>query len=166
VPTVTSVAANVAAKAGNTVTVTVPDVPVIKEVAVSVAVTVWLPAVFKVTLKLPAPLVSIASAGKVAAASLEVSATVGVALVITFQFASTALTVTVKTVPAVCAAGVPVLPVVVPGAAVSPGSRICSFVATGGPIAIKPGVFKPVAKVETAPPGVTSKISSFPALAT
>ena len=45
----------------------------------------------------------------------------------TFQLASTALTVTLKAVPAVWAAGVPVLPVVVPGAGVSPGANNCSF---------------------------------------
>ena len=44
-----------------------------------------------------------------------------------FQLASTALTVTLNEPPAVCAVGVPVLPVAVPGAAVSPGSRIWSF---------------------------------------
>ena len=45
-----------------------------------------------------------------------------------FQLASTALTVTLKLLPAVWAVGVPVLPVAVPGAAVSPGIRIWSFV--------------------------------------
>ena len=45
----------------------------------------------------------------------------------TFQFASTAFTVTLKAVPAVCAVGVPVLPAVVPGAPVSPGARSCIF---------------------------------------
>ena len=44
-----------------------------------------------------------------------------------FQLASTALTVTLNEPPAVCALGVPVLPEAVPGAAVSPGSRICSL---------------------------------------
>src|SRR5437762_1138463 len=44
-----------------------------------------------------------------------------------FQFASTALTVTLKAAPAVCAVGVPVLPVTVPGAAVSPGTNNCNF---------------------------------------
>src|SRR6516165_9280128 len=48
-------------------------------------------------------------------------------VLITFQFASTALTVTLKAVPAVCAEGVPVLPVLLPGAAVSPGTRSCNF---------------------------------------
>ena len=44
-----------------------------------------------------------------------------------FQLASTALTVTLNEEPAVAADGVPVLPEAVPGAAVSPGSRIWSF---------------------------------------
>ena len=41
--------------------------------------------------------------------------------------ASTALTVTLKLLPAVWAEGAPVLPDAVPGAAVSPGSRIWSL---------------------------------------
>src|SRR5438093_4839353 len=45
-----------------------------------------------------------------------------------FQFASTALTVTLKAVPAVWALGVPVLPVAVPGEAASPGTSSCSLV--------------------------------------
>ena len=44
-----------------------------------------------------------------------------------FQFASTALTVTVNEPPQSERSGAPVLPDAVPGAAVSPGSRICSF---------------------------------------
>ena len=50
-----------------------------------------------------------------------------------FQLASTALAVTLKAVPVDCAVGVPVLPVAVPGAAVSPGARICSL--ANGPTA-------------------------------
>ena len=45
-------------------------------VTVSVAVIVWLPAVISVTLKVPAPLVSVALAGSTAAASLLVKWTV------------------------------------------------------------------------------------------
>ena len=45
----------------------------------------------------------------------------------TFQFASTALTVTENDVPAVRADGDPVLPVALPGEAVSPGVSSCSF---------------------------------------
>src|SRR5205085_1362725 len=43
-----------------------------------------------------------------------------------FQFASTALTVTLKLEPAVCAVGVPVLPEGVPGAGVAQGMSSCS----------------------------------------
>ena len=43
------------------------------------------------------------------------------------QFESTACTVTLNGVPATCAVGVPVLPVVVPGFDVSPGRRTCSL---------------------------------------
>src|SRR5438477_153138 len=67
-----------------------------------------------------------------------------------FQLASTALTVTVNGVPAVWAVGVPVLPVAVPGAAVSPGNRICRF--TNAPtftvtLALVFGVNEPAASV-------------------
>ena len=50
--------------------------PVIELVAVSVAVIVWLPAVFSVTLKVPVPLVNVALAGRIAALSLLVKWTV------------------------------------------------------------------------------------------
>src|ERR1051325_8383174 len=46
----------------------------------------------------------------------------------TFQFASTAFMVIASGAPADCAVGVPVLPVVVPGAAVSPGTSNCNRV--------------------------------------
>ena len=46
--------------------------PVIELVTVSVAVTVWLPAVFRVTLKLPAPLVRVELAGSTAWESPDV----------------------------------------------------------------------------------------------
>ena len=59
--------------------------------------------------------------------------------------ASTALTVTVNGLPAVCAVGVPVLPVAVPGAAVSPGSRICSFAKAPGLIVVAGLVFAVIA---------------------
>ena len=92
--------------------------------ATLVAVTVRpLPAVFSVTMKSMEPATSAAFAGNTALASLEVIAMVLVAAT-RFQFASTALTVTVNGVPAVSADGVPVLPVPVPGAAVSPGTNI------------------------------------------
>jgi hypothetical protein len=91
----------------------------------SEAVTVFVPAVFRVTLKVFAPATSAASPGNAAAPSLEVMWTVSAELT-TFQFASTALTVTVNEEPAVCAAGVPVF--TVPGTALSPGTNNCSFV--------------------------------------
>ena len=94
----------------------------------SLAVTVALPAVLKVTLNVPVPEASAALAGKVALASLAMMPTVSVILFTRFQFASTALTVTLKAVPAVCGLGVPLFPLAVPGAADSPGSRIWSLV--------------------------------------
>ena len=48
-------------------------------------------------------------------------------VLIRFQLASTAWTVTLKALPAVSAPGVPVLPKVLPGAAVSPGTSNCSL---------------------------------------
>ena len=92
----------------------------------SLAVIVAVPAVLSVILKLRVPSVSALESGSVAFTSLEAMATVSFVLT-TFQFASTAFTVTVKAVPAVCAVGAPVLPVAVPGAAISPGTNICSF---------------------------------------
>ena len=94
----------------------------------SLAVTVALPAVLSVRLKTFDPRLKTAFAGKAAFVSLEVMPTASATLVTTFQLASTALTVTLKAVPAVRAVGVPVLPRLVPGAAVSPGTSNCSFV--------------------------------------
>src|SRR3989304_9516173 len=68
-------------------------------------------------------------------------ATTSVTLETTFQFASTAFTVTLKEVPAVCAVGDPVFPLGVPGAAVSPGKRIWSFVNAPGVTMIEGLVF-------------------------
>ena len=100
-----------------------PEIPAL---FASEDVTVQLPTVLSVTLRVLVPLIRAVFAGNVALASLEVIAIVSFVLT-TFQFASTALTETLKAVPAVCAAGVPVLPVAVPGAAVSPGASSCSF---------------------------------------
>src|SRR6185312_640765 len=72
------------------------------------------------------PATSAVLAGRVALASVEVMPTVSVEET-GFQFASTALTVTLNDDPAVCAFGAPVLPLAVPGAAVSPGIRIWSL---------------------------------------
>src|SRR5437763_15572033 len=55
-------------------------------------------------------------------------ATLSVTVLTRFQFASTALTVMGKAVPTVWAAGVPVLPVALPGEAVSPGTSSSNFV--------------------------------------
>ena len=93
----------------------------------SEAVTVAVAAVLHVTLKVLVPATNAALAGKIALLSLEVIPTVSVDVLTRFQLASTALTVTLKPVPAVWAVGVPVLPAVEPGAAVSPGNRTCSF---------------------------------------
>ena len=46
---------------GPGLTVMLPEVPVIEEFTVSVAVMVWLPACLKPTLNVPTPLVSVAS---------------------------------------------------------------------------------------------------------
>src|SRR5437762_10889652 len=83
-------------------------------------------------LKFFVPATSAAFDGRTAFESDEVIPTVSVAFVIKFQFASTALTVTLNGAPADCATGEPILPVVVPGAAVSPGARICNLVNAPG----------------------------------
>jgi hypothetical protein len=57
-------------------TMTVLLVPVIDEVAVSVAVIVWFPAVFNVAENVPVPFVNVESAGNTAAPSLAVKCTV------------------------------------------------------------------------------------------
>src|SRR5439155_3518 len=114
-------APTLSAIAGLVLAVLVPSV-------ISLAVTVALPAVLSVTLRLLVPLTSAALAGAAALPSLEVMPTVWVTLVTTFQLASTALTVTLKAAPAVCADGAPVLPVALPGEAVSPGTNSCSLV--------------------------------------
>ena len=62
---------------------------------------------------------------------------------IKFQLASTALTVTVKAIPTVWALGVPVLPLVVPGAALSTGANNCSF-ANGAALTAKLELDTPV----------------------
>src|ERR1051326_683155 len=98
----------------------------------SVAVTVGMPAVLSVTLKLRVPATKAALEGRAAFESDEEIAIVSVALVMRFQLASTALTVTVNALPAVWEAGVPVFPETVPGAAVSPGARIWSLLKAPG----------------------------------
>ena len=65
-------------EAAAAVTFTAPLVPVSKLLAVSVAVIVWLPAVFRVTVNVAEPLISLALAGKTAAGSLLLNWTVPV----------------------------------------------------------------------------------------
>src|SRR5438094_506114 len=93
----------------------------------SVAVMVWEPAVPKVTGKVCVPATRTVLVGKLAAESLEVMPTRSVTVLIRFQFASTPLTVTVNAEPTFWPMGVPVLPVAVPGAAVSAGTNNCNF---------------------------------------
>ena len=78
------------------------------------------------TLLVRAPATNAALAGRVALRSLEVMPTVCV-LLTRFQAASTDRMMTLKAVPDAAAVGVPVLPVAVPGAAVSPGMSNCNF---------------------------------------
>ena len=73
------------------------------------------------------PAVNAAAAGRIALASDEVNPTVSVTEPTRFQLASTALTVTLNGASDVSAVGVPVLPVEVPGDAVSPGTNSWSF---------------------------------------
>ena len=84
------------------------------------------------------PATSAALAGRVALASVEVMPAVSVIVLTRFQLASTALTVTLKALPAVWAEGVPVLPVALPGAAVSPGSKSWSLVNVPATTVIEP----------------------------
>src|SRR5438034_7090842 len=88
----------------------------------SLAVKVALPTVLSVTLKVFVPDTSAALEGRVAVPAEEVMPTMSEMVLIRFQLASTALTVTLNGVPAACGLGVPVLPLAVPGAAVSPGN--------------------------------------------
>src|SRR6185503_15241517 len=97
-------------------------------------------AVLNVTLSVFVPETRAASAGKVALASLEAISTVSVMVLTTFQKLSTALTVMLKAVAAVVAVGVPVLPVAVPGAAISPGTSNWSFAKAAGLTTMLPEV--------------------------
>jgi len=93
---------------------------------VSEPVIVFVPAVFNVTLNTCDPATNAPLLGSPAFTSLEVIPTTSFVL-IKFQLASTAFTVTVKPLPAVCATGVPVFPVSVPAAADSPGTSNCTL---------------------------------------
>src|SRR5207249_5880707 len=93
----------------------------------SLAVRVKLPFVPKKTANDCVPAASAAFDGNKAVESVEVIPTVSVTELTTFQFASTALAVTLKPVLAVWAFGAPVLPRAEPGDAVSPGTSNWSF---------------------------------------
>src|SRR5258708_11184960 len=102
--------------------VLLPIAPCVTSAAVKLA----LPAVLSVTLNDLLPLTNAALRGSKALGFVEVIATVSL-VVTTFQLASTAFTVALNGVPAVWAEGVPILPLAVPGAALSPGVRSCSL---------------------------------------
>src|ERR1051325_4527266 len=108
---------------------------------VSLAVTVALPAVLSVTLNVFVPATSAAFEGNTPFVSEQVMPTASVTLVSAFQQASTALTVTLNDAPAVCADGVPVLPLALPGEAVSPGTSNCNFANAPTPTEIAGLVF-------------------------
>src|SRR5258708_9562544 len=95
------------------------------------AVRFQLPAVLKVTLMDCVPLTSAALTGAVALGSVKVITVVSL-VPTTFQKASTALTVRLNAVPAACVEGVPVFPVNVPGAALSPGASTCNWIKAAG----------------------------------
>src|SRR5436309_2679722 len=79
------------------------------------------------------PAVAPLSSALVALVSELLIVTLGVAVLTRLQLAASALTTIPLAIagPAVCAVGAAaVLPVAVPGAATSPGRRICSFVTT------------------------------------
>src|SRR5439155_15425722 len=115
----------------------------------SLAVTVALPPVINVTLKDFVPATSAALDGSKAFASEEVTATGSVAVFTRFQLASTARTVTLNGEPAVCEVGVPVLPLALPGDAVSPGVNSCSLANAPAPTLIDGLVFTAMAECVT-----------------
>src|SRR5262249_61892046 len=74
--------------------------------------------------------------GKLAFGSVDASETTSEIEETRFQYGSAALTVTFKAVPAICGCGMPLLPLGVSGAEVSPGSRSCNLVNAAGLTAI------------------------------
>lgn len=101
---------------------------VIPPLLASAAVIVLEPVVTSASVKLTAPEERAVFGGIVALPLVEVKWILSAGAPETiFQLASTAFTVTVKSVPALCDAGVPVFPVEEPGEAVSPGSNICNL---------------------------------------
>ena len=81
------------------------EVPVIEAVTVSVAATVWLPAVPRVAEKVPVPFVSLELAGSTARLSLLEKWTVPEYLATPWFAASSAVTITLNAVPAVAVVG-------------------------------------------------------------
>src|SRR5260370_12568278 len=96
-----------------------------EDVRVSKEVSLRMPAVINVRLNTRLPFNKGPLPGRIALGSLEVMAIVSLVLM-TFQNASTAFTVALKAVPADCASGLPVLPEIDPGTAVSPGRISCN----------------------------------------
>src|SRR5215471_6354908 len=90
----------------------------------SLTVSVCEPTVLSVTFSCTVPPASVPFTGVLAAASLEVMRTLS-ALPTRFHQLSVALTVTANACPALCDAGEPDLPLVLPGVLVSPGARSC-----------------------------------------
>src|SRR5437016_4091010 len=94
----------------------------------SLAVSVQLPTVRKVTLRILVPATRAVSEGRIGLGAVEVILAVWVTELTRFQLSSTALTVTLKAAPAVLDEGEPVFPLEVPGEAISPGPNNWSFV--------------------------------------
>ena len=104
-----------------------------------VAVIAQEPGVLKVILKVLVPETKAAFTGNIAAPSVvSIAIVFPGALDTTFQKASTAFTVTVNELTVVCPVGVPVFPLPVPGAAVSPGNSICNLANAPGLTVMSP----------------------------
>src|SRR5437899_7613826 len=98
----------------------------------SLAVRVKLPFVPKETERLVVPAPKATAKGRLAVGLLELKPSVSLTVLILLYKLSTALTVTENVVLATCALGVPVFPLIVPGAAVSPGTSNWSLL--NGPV--------------------------------
>src|SRR5262245_51915033 len=106
----------------------------------SLAVRVKLPVALQVTVRLVVPTGRFGADGKVALMSLELKPTVSLTVLTTFQKESTALTVIPKLTPTIWPLGVPLLPLAVPGAAVSPGTSNCNWAKAAGLTTMLPEV--------------------------
>ena len=112
---------------------------VIPPLVTFVAVMVNDPIVLRVILKFLVPEANVALEGRIDAASeLEIAIVFEGAVGTIFQNASTAFTVTVKGVVVFCPVGVPVFPLPVPGAVVSPGNNSCNLANAPGFTIISP----------------------------